>query len=69
MSLGSLGTCASGVGLSMSSTCCCCEGGGKGTSSSVSAVEVVDLLSSLSKSVPGGVGGKSTGTDAACALG
>lgn len=68
ISLGSLGTCASGVGLSTSRTLGgVFAGGGRGKSGSVD-VDVVDLLSSPI-TVSGGDGGSCIDLEAACGCG
>ena len=67
MSLGSLGTCASGVGLSTSRTCGGVFAGG-GSGKSGSDVEVVDFVSSPF-TVSGGDGGNCIDFDAACGCG
>jgi hypothetical protein len=65
INLGSLATCASGVGLSASRTFVgTVDGGGSAKSGSEDA-DVVDLLSSPI-TVSGGVGGSCMSLDAAC---
>lgn len=67
ISRGSRGTCASGVGLSVSNICVGIVVGG-GRAKSGSDDDVVDLLSSP-MTVSGGVGGSCMSLDAACGCG